>query len=306
MLKDLLSRRTFMVQAATVAVLSAARSSTAWAAEARPVGLELYTVGAPLAEDPAGTLKKIKAIGYEEVEVSGFAKLTPKALRGLIDDAGLKCPAAHLQFGFEATDKVLEQAHDLRVPYAASSILLPAAPAGGGMAGVLGKLNTLTADDFKKIAERANRIGEQAKKAGIQYAYHNHVHEFRNLGGGRTGYEILMAETDPGLVQFEADCGWMITAGANPVEWFRRDPKRYRVIHVKDFPASTRVTTEMGGPNMPHPTQLGQGHIDYRPVLAAARRAGVKHFFVEQDPPMVGMTPMEAVAIDYTYLRSIL
>ena len=149
-------------------------------------------------------------------------------------------------------------------------------------------------------------IGQQSKTAGVQFAYHNHVHEFRDLGGGKTGYEILMAETDPGLVQFEADCGWMITAGANPVEYFRRAPERYRVIHVKDFPASTKVTTVMGGPNMPHPTQLGQGHIDYKPVLAAARRAGVKHFFVEQDPPMVGMTALEAVAIDYKYLRNIL
>lgn len=305
-MKDQISRRAFLAQAATVAVLSTARSNMAWAAEERPVGLELYTVSADLTKDPAGTLKKIKAMGYEEVEVSGFAKLTPKALRGLIDDAGLKCPAAHLQFGFEETDNVLEQAHELRVPYAASSILLPEAPAGNGMAGVLGKLNTLTVDDFKKIAARANEMGTQAKKAGVQYAYHNHVHEFRDLGEGKTGYEILMAETDPAVVQFEADCGWMITAGANPVEWFRRAPERYRVIHVKDFPAGTKVTTEMGGPNMPHPTELGRGHIDYKPVLAAARRAGVKHFFVEQDPPMVGMTPLEAVAIDYRYLRSVL
>ena len=295
-----------MAQATTAVVLAAVRTTKAWAAEEQKVGLELYTVGTALTEDPAGTLKKIKAIGYDEVEVSGFAKLTPKALRGLIDDAGLRCPAAHLQFGFEETGKVLEQAHDLKVPYAASSILLPAAQAEGGMAGVLGKLNLLTADDFKKIAERANQIGEQAKKAGVQFAYHNHTHEFRDLGGGKTGYEILLAETEPELVQFEADCGWMITAGANPVEYFRRAPARYRVIHVKDFPASTKVTTEMGGPNMPHPTQLGQGHIDYKPILAAARRAGVKHFFVEQDPPMVGMSALEAAEIDYKYLRSVI
>lgn len=305
-MKAQLSRRAFIAQASTVVVLSAARFNEARAAEERPVGLELYTVGTALTKDPAGTLKKIKAIGYEEVEVSGFAKLTPKVMRVLIDDAGLKCPAAHLQFGFDETGKVLEQANDLGVPYAASSILLPEAPAGGGIAGVLGKLNTLTADDFKKIAERANRIGEQAKKAGVQFAYHNHTHEFRDLGGGKTGYEILLAETEPGLVQFEADCGWMTVAGVNPVEYFRRAPERYRVIHVKDFPASTKVTTEMGGPNMPHPTQLGQGHIDYKPVLAAASRAGVKHFFVEQDPPMVGMTALEAAAIDYRCLRSII
>lgn len=298
------SRRTFLVQAASVAALSLSRSNAAWAAESSPIGLELYTVGAALTQDPAGTLKQVKAIGYDEVEVSGFGKLTPKALRALIDDNGLKCPAAHLQFGFEDTAKILQQANDLRVPYAASSILLPEAPTAG-MAGVLDKLNKLTADDFKKIAELANRIGEQSQKAGVQFAYHNHAHEFRDLGGGKTGYEILLAETDPALVQFELDCGWMITAGANPVDYFRRFPKRYRVIHVKDFPASTKVTTVMGGPGMPHPTQLGEGHIDYKPVIAAARTAGVQHFFVEQDPPMTGHTPLEAAAIDYKYLRNI-
>jgi sugar phosphate isomerase/epimerase len=305
-LKAQLSRRVFLSQAATAVVFSAAQSNRAWASQGEKVGLQLYTVGTALTEDPAGTLKKIKAIGFEEVEGAGFGKLTPKALRGLIDDAGLQCPAAHLQFGFEETGKVLEQANELRVQYAASSILLPGAPVAGGIAAVLGQLNKLTADDYKKIAERANEMGEQAKKAGVQFAYHNHTHEFRDLGGGKTGYEILLAETQPGLVQFEADCGWMITAGANPAEYFRRAPERFRMIHIKDFPASTKVTTEMGGPNMPHPTQLGQGHIDYKPVIAAARRAGVKHFFVEQDPPMVGMSALEAATVDYKYARSVL
>ena len=67
----------------------------------------------------------------------------------------------------------------------------------------------------------------------------------------------------------------------------------------------TKVTTTMGGPDMPHPTELGHGHIDYKPILAAAKRAGVQHFFVEQDPPMVGKTPLEAAEIDYAYLKSI-
>jgi sugar phosphate isomerase/epimerase len=236
-------------------------------------------------------------------------------LRKLIDDAGLKCPAAHLQFGFKETAKVLEEANALGVPYAASSILLPAsdaaAPSAGGGGAVMAKLNSLTLDDFKRIAERANRIGEEAKKAGVQFAYHNHMHEFRDLSGGKTGgektgYAVLLAETDPELVQMEGDCGWMVTAGANPVEFFQRYPKRYRVIHIKDFPAGTKVTTVMGGADAPHPTELGRGHIDYKPIVAAAKRAGVEHFFVEQDPPMAGMTALEACEIDYSYLRSVL
>jgi sugar phosphate isomerase/epimerase len=305
------TRRQFLAQTASVALIASVRSREVWAAEGkRPVGLELYTVGDPFTKDPAGTLRKIAAIGYDEVEVSGFANLTPAALRKLIDEAGLKCPAAHLQFGFKETAKVLEEANALGVPYAASSILLPSsdtpAPSAGGAGAVMAKLNSLTLDDFKRIAERANRIGEESKKAGVQFAYHNHTHEFRDLGAGKTGYAILLAETDPELVQMEGDCGWMVTAGANPVEFFQRYPKRYRVIHIKDFPAGTKVTTTMGGTDAPHPTELGRGHIDYKPILAAAKRAGVEHFFVEQDPPMVGMTALEACEIDYSYLRSVL
>jgi len=306
----LTSRRSFLAQTAAVALASSMRSTKAWAAASpSPIGLELYTVGELLTKDPAGTLRKVAAIGYQEVEVSGFANLTPAALRKLIDEAGLKCPAAHLQFGFKETAKVLEEAKALGVPYAASSILLPASDAppssAGGFGGVMAKLNSLTLDDFKRIAERANKIGEETKKAGVQFGYHNHTHEFRDLGGGQTGYAILLAETDPALVQFEADCGWMVTAGANPIEYFKIHPNRYRVIHVKDFPAGTKVTTTMGGADGPHPTELGRGHIDYKPILAAAKRAGVEHFFVEQDPPMAGMTPLEAAEIDYTYLQSI-
>ena len=82
------------------------------------------------------------------------------------------------------------------------------------------------------MAALANRIGEQAKQAGLQYAYHNHNIEFRDYGG-RTGYDILMKETDPERVKFEADCGWMVTAGQNPVEFFHRQPGRYRMIPPK-------------------------------------------------------------------------
>lgn len=300
------SRRNFLVQTATVALASSFGAKARAQGSKSPIGLELYTVGEPLTKDPAGTLHKIATIGYQEVEVSGFANLSPAAFRKLIDAAGLKCPAAHLQFGFKETAKVLEQARALEVPYAASSILLPASdtPGVGGIDGIMAKLNSLSVDDFKRIAELANRIGEEAKKAGIQFAYHNHTHEFRDLGGGKTGYAILLAETDPAFVQFEADCGWMVTAGADPVQYFQRYPNRYRVIHVKDFPAGTKVTTTMG-PGGPHPTELGRGHIDYKPILAAARHAGVEHFFVEQDPPMTGRTPLEAAEIDYAYIKSI-
>lgn len=298
-----ISRRRFLQQsAATAAVLIASEAMASTAR--RAVGMELYTVSAQLTKDPAGTLAKLAAIGYEEVEVSGFAGLTPAALRKLIDEAGLKCPAAHLDYGFVDTAQVVEQAHQLRVPYAASSILLPTMPAVKS-AKMLDELNALTVDDYKRIAALANNFGQQSKDAGVQYAYHNHLHEFRDLGGGKTGYSILMAETDPKLVQFEIDCGWMTVGGASPIEYLRSSPERFRVAHLKDFPSVAHPVTSWG-PNPPHPTELGRGSIDYRPIVAAAQKAGVEHFFVEQDPPMADMTPLEAAAADFSYVKGIL
>ena len=295
-----ISRREFLQQSATTVALLAAKE--AGASTRHSVGMELYTVGADLTKDPVGTLARLAAIGYEEVEVSGFAGLAPAALRKLIDDAGLKCPAAHLDYGFMETAQVLDQAHQLRVPYAASSILLPTMQTAKS-ARMLDQLNALTADDYKRIAALINEFGRQSKGAGVQYAYHNHLHEFRDLGGGKTGYEILLAETDPNFVQFEADCGWMTIAGVNPIDYFHSSPGRYRVIHVKDFPSVGHPVTSWI-PNGPHPTELGRGSIEYKPILAAAQRAGVEHFFVEQDPPMSDMKPLEAAEVDYKYVKA--
>ncbi len=295
------SRRKFLQQSAAAAVLLC--TAKAEAAAKRPIGMELYTVGAQLTKDPAGTLAKLASIGYAEVEVSGFAGLTPAALRKLIDEAALQCPAAHLDYGFTETAQVLDQAHQLGVNYAASSILLPTLHAVKS-AKMLEDLNALTADDYKRIAALMNEFGRQSKSAGVQYAYHNHLHEFRDLGGGKTGYSILMAETDPNLVQFEMDCGWMTIGGANPIDYLHSSANRIRVIHIKDFAAVGHPVTSWI-PNGPHPTELGRGSIDYKTILAAAQRTGVQHFFVEQDPPMSDMTPLEAAAADYNYLRTI-
>ncbi len=141
----------------------------------------------------------------------------------------------------------------------------------------------LTADDFKRVAERANGIGEAARKAGLRYAYHNHDFEFRKFAAGGIGYDILLAETDPRLVHFQADCGWMSKAGADPVSYFTRYPRRYLSAHIKDFDASGHIV------------ELGHGVVPYRPILRAARQAGIGHLFVEHDPPGGVPIPLDQV-----------
>jgi sugar phosphate isomerase/epimerase len=300
-----MTRRGFL-QMAGCGVVAGSLSRGAWAARrAVPAGIQLYTVGSDLAKDPAGTLKKLKQIGYAEVESAGLGKRTVAEFRGLVQEAGLRLPSAHMQFGFEATDKLLADGKALGVEYVVSSILPPRAPEKG-MQGVLQMLNTLTAEDFRKVAALANEIGKQAKAAGLQYAYHNHNFEFRDLGGGETGYGILLRETDPAVVKFEADTGWMRVAGADPVKLLEEHPQRFAMLHVKDFKGVTKPVTTLMAPDAPKPTELGRGDVDVKAIVAAGRKAGVRNIFVEQEPPFTEMPAMEAAAVDYAALRPML
>lgn len=270
----------------------------------RALGIQLYTVAAELAANLSGTLKTLRKIGYGIVESAGFTNLSAKDFRKALDAAGLRCPSAHLPFTAADPGPLFEDAHAVGAHYAVSSMLFPE-PTGASENGLGKVLAGLTLDDFKRIAELANRIGAKAKQAGLRYAYHNHNFEFRKQGNGQTGYDLLLQETDPELVKFELDCGWMVAAGSNPVSYFRSYPNRYRMIHVKDFLLNGKPTTELEGPDRPVGTELGKGSIDYKPIFAAAGPAGVEYYFSEQEPPIAGMTELQSAKINYDYMRAI-
>lgn len=301
-----ITRRRFLSIAGGVA--ASALSSTAWCSSAfLPTGIQLYTVKDDLEKDPGGTLQKIAQIGYTEVESAGFAKLTAAKFRELVSAAGLRVPSAHVNFGMEETSKLLDDVTTVGAEYAVSSVLLahPINPSEG-VQGFIKALGAMTADDFKQVAATANELGAKAKAAGLQYAYHNHNFEFRDLGNGLTGYEILLHETDPSLVKFEADCGWMKVGGVDPVAYLTRHPNRFAMLHIKDFKNLSKPVTTLMGPDEPTPTEIGRGSIDSAPIIAAARKAEIKHVFVEQEPPFSEMSPLAAAAVDYTALHAML
>jgi sugar phosphate isomerase/epimerase len=155
------------------------------------------------------------------------------------------------------------------------------------------------------MADRLNDLGRKAKVAGLQYAYHNHNFEFRKLDGDRIGYDVLLKYTDPALVAFEPDCGWMAAAEYNPIEYFRQYPGRYRMLHIKDFVATKGPSTSLAKDERPQGTELGRGHIDYKPILLAAAKAGIHDYYVEQEPPFLDMSALAAVKVDYQYLRTL-
>lgn len=261
-------------------------------------GIQLYTVDKELKADAGGTLKSIQDIGYKEVEGAGFAGLTAKQFRAALDKAGLKCKSTHFfNFGEADPNSLCDQANVLGAHYTVSSLMskFSRKPAGVEM-GV---------DDYKAMADFCNQLGATAKTAGLQFAYHNHNSEFKDLGQGRLGYDVFIEATDSNLVKLELDCGWMMAAGHNPIDYFKRYPDRYRMVHIKDFARTAKPSTSLQRDEGPQGTVLGTGYIQYKPILNAAKAAGVEHFYVEQEPPFIGMTAMEAATRDYQYLESL-
>jgi sugar phosphate isomerase/epimerase len=265
-----------------------------------PVGIQLYAVKDALQADPARTLQLIRQIGFGEVETAGFAGRSATEFRKLLDDANLRCPSAHLGFDAANPAPAFEQAHALGAHYATSGSLRDvlaaaavrsgrtAAPATGGM----------SLDEARRTAELANRIGEQARHAGLQYVYHNHDFEFA-AESGATAYDLLLKETDPQLVRFEIDCGWMVLGGRDPRAYFEHYPGRFPMIHVKDFlPAAVHGTEHPGA-------ELGHGMIDYGPIFAAAAKSGLKHYFAEQEGPFTRMSELDAARQAYDYLSKL-
>jgi sugar phosphate isomerase/epimerase len=281
-----------------------------------PIGLELYTVGKEMEEDPRGTLKQVAAVGYKEVELSPMSKLTARELRQMLDEVGLTNPAGHYLLPDLLKDldskiafaKAMGQHYMvLTVPWIADISRVHADPKDGQMGFFMAMLAALTLDDYKWSAGQFNKVGEQVKKAGLQLGYHNHNFEFTKFEGGVTGYSELLRSTDPDLVKFEMDCGWVTVAGHDPVDYLHQFPDRYHLLHIKDFKKGFKPTHKLGetGEGAPVPTELGRGGIDYGRIFAAAKKSPVASIFVEQEPPFTEMPALEAVKVDYAYLHKL-
>lgn len=294
------SRRQFLIGSglgvaalATGALTGLARA----AALGKRPGIQLYTINEFMHSDTPAALKRLREIGYLEVETAGSGSLNAQQFRGLLDQAGLTCPSAHLQFDPKNLEPAFDDAHAFGARFAISSVMRSLVLGADAPKNIL-KVG-ITLDEAKRTAELANKIGAAAQRAGLQFGYHNHNFEFADVGNGQVGYDVILKETDPKLVKFEIDCGWMIFAGHDPVSYMTQHPGRFPLIHVKDFLAKSPGNPDMQG------AELGHGSVDYKPIFAAAEKAGLKHYFVEQEGPFARMAPIEAAKVDFEYLRSI-
>jgi len=306
------SRREFLAGTSTLGLAAAATAilpRMAWSeAMGLPPGIQLYTVRDQLPKDTPGTLKLLYQIGFREVETAGVGKYSVKEFRGLVDDAGLKVPSAHVDLAKEDLGPVFDDVHALGAKYATSSSLAtsnmmraPRPPAGIPRPAGMPRMEPLGVEGFTRLAAQMNEIGKKAKAAGLQYAYHNHNYEFEKMPDGSFGYDILVNQTDHDLVKFEIDCGWMSAGGANPITYFQKYPGRFKMIHVKEFEDLGRPTTSLS--DRPKGTDLGKGFIDYRPIFVAGKKTGIEHAFSEQEDPFP-ISQIESARAAFAFLKA--
>ena len=261
-----------------------------------PLGLQLYSVRQLLPKDYEGTLKQLGALGFKEVESAGYYNHSAAQVKQAMSDAGLHLVSAHYSSDdlHKQLDQVLAFNKQLGVSYIICSF-----PGHKDPAQAKGR-DTFTLEDWRWNAEQFNAIGAKVKAAGMQFGYHNHTMEFKAIDGV-VPYVELLRLTDPAHVTMEMDCGWVTVAGANPIEYLQKYPKRISMLHVKDF---KNITANSSISNVPTIVELGQGSIDYRPILAEAAKAGVvKHCFVEQEG--YNVPPMEGLKIDADYMHKL-
>jgi sugar phosphate isomerase/epimerase len=299
-----ISRRNFLQTASASTVLAVAGAHASWLMAnplGLPLGLQLYSVRDSLPKDYEGTLKQLSAIGYREVEAAGFFGRSAGDVKQLMSEAGLRCVSAHYAYGDLAPhlDDVIQYGKTLGLDYIICAS--PGVPDGSAAKSADGKVNreAMTLADWRWNAEQFNRIGERVNGSGIRFGYHNHTGEFR-AEDGIVLYDEVLRLTDPAKVTMELDCGWMIVGGKNPVDYLTRYPARFSLLHVKDF----KLSGKPGSDKEPPPSaELGRGSIDYRPIFAAAKKAAIKHAFIEQE--QYDMPPMEALKIDAEYMQAL-
>jgi len=300
---QMISRRQFVTGGAmTAAALMGSKRLFAAAGEPA-IGLQLYSVRKMLAQDYAGTLRQVAEVGFRNVEAAGFYGHSAADVKQIMAGAGLNCFSAHYSLAdlLKSMDATIEYAKELGLHYVICSSPSVADPsrfanAPGGAWQAMHK--SMTADDWKWNAEQFNQIGKKMKAQGLKFGYHNHTMEFRDLGGGTNGYQILLKDTDPAVVTLEMDCGWVAAAGANPAEILLAHPTRFSLLHIKDFKAAQAGQE----PGQRQSTELGKGVVDFKPVFAAARKVGIRYAIVEQEE--FDMPAIDALKIDLQFMRA--
>lgn len=288
------TRRNFLAGAAAFAAAGSLPAvNPAWANQKINLGIQLYTVRADLAKDYEGTLKTLHRIGLRRVQANLVMEGKPAAdQRKLYDSMGFVWESIHaggpaLRDTPQAT---IDQAKAVGIKnVTCSSPLYPADPK------VMAEGPTM--DDWKRNADVFNKVGAMCKAAGMTFGFHNHSREFKVIDG-IPAFDTLLAYTDPSLVSFEMDVGWVRAAGVDPVAYLNRHPKRFTALHIKDLTGEGIPNTN----NKMNSATIGTGMVKWDEVLAAARKASVSNAYLEIEEPY-NPSPLAMVEASFKFLQ---
>ncbi len=267
-----------------------------------PIALQLYSVRDDMAADFAGTLRKVKALGYEGVEFAGLFDKTADEVKSLCGSIGLEPISAHVPFADMMADpSLLETYAGIGCRYVVIPYLTEEYRPGQ--------------DKFNDVINGAAILGEKAKALGMTLAYHNHDFEFTKLGE-KYALDILYETVSADLLQAELDTCWVRVGGEDPAKYIRKYAGRVDVLHLKDYAGSKseNMYALIGideGEKKESDSKfefrpVGSGVQDMPGILDAATDAGVKWVVVEQDEPSMGLSAMECAEKSIGYLKSIM
>ena len=284
------------------------------------IGLQVWSIAKTLERDFSSTIQMISQIGYKELELygpfpfstqkdkaswnaiapmldfsqSGYFNHSAKEFKKLLDSEGLSTTGMHVGLDTlrNKMGETAEAAHILGQQYA-------------GIAKIP-EDERRSLDDYKRVADEFNIIGEKAKAYGIRFYYHNHGYGLKEVEG-KIPFDLILERTDPSLVYLEMDVFWTIAGGADPLKYLDNYHGRYKLMHVKDMTKQVRFSGDGGNPKQwtelfPYITDAGSGVIDYNTIISHAKKSGLEHFIIENDAIT---NPKDSLEKGYKYLSSL-
>lgn len=242
------------------------------------VGVQLYTVQSEMEKDFEGTLKRVAALGYDEVEFAGLFGHDPREVHTLVGKLGMKIVSSHINSEILKTnpEAAIEETKSLGAKYMVLAWIPPE--------------QRQTLADWNNWVILINRVGKMCDEKGIRFLYHNHNFEFEKVEGVEP-YDLLLEKADRRYVGFELDIYWLKLAGREPEPLFARYPKGFPLSHVKDMSKDKRAMVD-----------VGDGKIDFAKIFKQSKISGMNHYFVEHDDTKV---PFETLEKSIKYLRGL-
>lgn len=253
------------------------------------MAIQLYTIRDAMSKNPEKALERLAAMGFTGLEIYGyngtFFGKTRNEFRQILRNTGQRVISSHHTTGMlhgepgtllQNWEKTVEDLEYIGTEFMVCSYLFP---------------EERTPENYRKLPGILNTAGEITRQSGIQFAYHNHDFEFEDFDGTGKVYDFILNRTSPELVQMELDLYWIAKAGFDPLFYFEKYPGRFPLWHVKDMKAGNRDFTE-----------IGNGTIDFARIFAAREKAGLRHWFLEQDSADKDI--FESISISSRYIQS--